>query len=534
MRYKLTLFLLGCNIIVFCLVHYMDKRADSARRLEEQSTLVLRPGSIEQADSLELSGHGVPTPWRLQRQDGRWLMVEPQTWPVNPFAVENILDQLRFMRMETSFAVSEIESSGMTLADYGLDNPSVVLKIGSASGQALLRIGAPTRVGGRLYVLSDDGTRAFVTSRDILSALLVDLDKLRNLQVFDIPPYSVGSISVQRADGARLRLNKTDGRWHFESPIRVGADSDAVDAFIASLTGIRIRTFAQQDPAAQGLLSPRLRIGIESPEKRLSLLIGAPTGDGGVFAKLDNSPEVFTVDESLVDMLSRMQEQLRERRFSRFGQTPPDRVTVSLDGQGATLQRLETGDWQVLISGEGEGVTTWKADKAVITTMLEALDMMQALRFVSDAPSEADLEGFGFNQPQRKVQLQFGGHSRTLVFGDLEPRTRGVYVKIADEPFVYEVGAAVLDKLSPLPLFYRSRELETLPPAARITHLRLVRLSDGAAVLDEGPALGEGWEGILNSPDDSATPPSPPCWTSPAPDAPENSYRGASARTPCT
>lgn len=496
MRFKLTLLLFLFNIALFLTLFYMDKTEDTARAFAETNSLVLKPGSVEQADTLELDGPGAPAHWLVQHEGQDWRMVRPQQWPVNAFAITNILDQLRFLRMETRFPVSDIESTGMTLADYGLDNPSVILRIGAEGKTTLLRIGAPTKVGARLYVLSPDGESVFVTSRDILRALLVGLDDLRDGRIFDIPSFMVTSLSMQRADGAKVRLTKLGIGWEFESPIRVDADSAAVDSLLAEMESLKVRAFISADPAAQGLLSPRLRIGIESAEDRQSLLIGSDAGNGLVYAKLENSPEVFTMDAPIVERFQKAQEDLRERYFSRLNKNKLGEIRVTMNGQTATLQKLETGEWQVLRQSPDQGIQTWKADPDIVRDLIDSVNDLYAIRFVSDAPSEADLESYGFKNPQREVTLT-AKSTTSIVVGGREEKLGGVYIRTASDPFVYETASGILEKLNPTALHYRTRELESLPPAASVTGLTLTRLADGVAVVTAAPTENQDWDAAI-------------------------------------
>lgn len=483
MRFKLTILLLLLNAALLLTLFYMDKSADSARAFAQNSSLVLKPGSIEKADSLELDGPGAPAHWLVTRTGTDWRMSRPQQWPVNAYAVRNMLDQLRFLRMETRFPVEDIKSTGMTLADYGLDNPSVVLKIGAEGRETLLRIGTPTKVGARLYVLSPDGKNVYVTSRDVLRALLVSLNDLRDPRIFNIPSFTATSLSMQRADGARVRLTKLGIGWEFESPIRVDADGMAVDSLLAEMENLKVKDFVAADTAAQGLLAPRLRIGLESSDNRQSLLIGSDAGNGAVYAKLENSPEVFTLDASIMDRFQKAQEDLRERHFSRLNKQALGEIRVSMAGRTATLQKLETGEWQVVRQNSAQGIQTWKADPVVVKDLIDGVNDLYAIRFVSDAPSEADLDTYGLKNPQLQVAFQTAKASTVLYIGAREEKFGGVYVKTASDPFVYEVALNVLEKLNPAALHYRARELESLPPAARISSLTLTRLADNAKIV---------------------------------------------------
>ncbi len=502
MRLKLTLLLLLLNAALFTTLYYLERHADARRSFDEQSSLVLPSGAVEEADAIELSGPGVRQGWRIERKQAGWLVDEPVQWPANHFAVESILNQLRFMRWETRFPVEDVERSGRTLADYGLDNPPVVLTLRHGERATELRMGAATQIGNRLYLLSPDSGEVLVVPRDVLRSVLLGIDDLRSSNVFEMPASQVRSLAVQREGGVRARLIRRDAGWEFESPIRVAANDAAVESLFAELLSIQVQRFIQPDLAQQGLLSPRARVTVEGTNTRQTLLVGGPgTLPGRVFAKLEDSPEVFSIDALTLDRLLNVQEALRERSINRFDSTAITEVAIAAGEQSALLQKLETGEWQVLRGGDDGRMETWRADATVVRRLLEQLDGLRALRFVSDAPSSADLATFGLVNPQRRVTMKIGAQTRVLLLGDSVAEPRSVYARIEGEPFVYEVPGEILNVLRPVPLHYRSREFDSLPAAARIGSIRLTDLADGAPLLDleAGP---DGWTPLVKTLDE--------------------------------
>lgn len=506
MRLKLTLILLLLNVLLFGGLFYLDKHSDAQRGLDSQSTLVLPSGLVEDASTVELRGPAVRNGWRLEHAQGGWRLVQPVEWPANRFAVESILNQLRFMRWETRFPVADVETSGRTLADYGLETPSVVLEIHHAGQDTVLRMGAPTQIGNRLYLLSPGGDEIYVVPRDLLRAVMLDLQDLRSAAVFALPPYQVRSLAVQREGGARARLVRRGEGWEFESPVRVAANRGAVESLFTELLGLDVQEFVQPDLAQQGLLSPRVRVTVEGVDTRQTLLLGSASPvEGRVYARLEDSPEVFTVDTAILDRLLDVQEALRERRFNQFDTAALTEVRIAMGDKSAVLQKLETGDWQVMRGDGADGVQTWAADVDVMKRLITQLADLHAIRFVSDAPSSADLANYGFGNPQRRVTLKTGGQTRVLLLGDMLPGPRTVYARLEADPFVYEVPGEILNILRPTPLHYRSRELESLPAAARVDSLRLLDLETGAPVIDLAAAAG-GWGPVIKDlPADNAT-----------------------------
>lgn len=501
MRLKLTLALLLLNIVLFGAIIYLDKTADSERSFEEKLSLVLAPGLIDQAKALEVEGVGIPVNWRLERVGSAWKLVEPIQWRANDYAVESILSQLRGLRWETRFSVEDVERAGRSLADYGLESPRGLLRIEQQDGRTVtLQLGAPTQIGNRLYLLAEGKNEVLVVGRELLRTLSLSLEELRNPAIFTIQPYEVRSVAIQSDAGARVRLVKRDeSRWEFESPIRVAASAGAVNSLISELLGVDVRKFVNPDLAEQGLVTPRMRLVVETGDTRQTLLLGQndASSPGQVFAKLEDSSAVFTAPAELVERLQGAQEGLRERYFFDFDAQRLNEIQISVSKREVTLQKLETGGWQVIRQGEGGNLEAWPADPEVMERLVVTLANLYTMRFVSDAPAEADLASFGFNSPQRRVVVRVGDQTRTLLLGDYVPSRHTVFAKRVAEPFVYEVSAAILDQLQTAPLYYRLRVLETLPPAARVVSLRLSRVSQEQPLLEVALPQGSSWESVL-------------------------------------
>jgi hypothetical protein len=70
---------------------------------------------------------------------------------------------------------------------------------------------------------------------------------------------------------------------------------------------------------------------------------------------------------------------------------------------------------------------------------------LNARKIQSDAPTDADLENWGFNQPAREVLLTFSPgaechhHAPKLQIGVTTPRDDRAYARLAGERFVYAV-----------------------------------------------------------------------------------------------
>lgn len=529
MRTKVTLVLILLNLVLFGYIFYYEIH-------DPPANLTKRVLGAEAAaiDSFVRTGPSSATV-RAEKKGDSWWLTQPYEWPANSTAISRILNELQYLEHETSFAVAELAKNGQSLADYGLAEPALSLTFTSGGKSYELKIGAGTRIGNRLYVLSADGSRIHVVGRSLVDSLDRPLADLRSPTIFTVPVFEVRSLGLQTAAPANLkvRLRRDGSRWAFETPILARASKAEVEGAIAGLNGLRASTFFEtQDPAIEraGLDNAAMRVTLEGNLRRETLLIGeaVPAAAGAKpdpeneihFARIEDKTVVFTVSlpTKLLNDLRNAQDRLREKRILDFEPRNVNAITIVSPGQpeirlqGAEPAAIraaasaapatpatpapaaEHETWQLVTrSSAGQAPQTVAADAAVVQELLQKLQLLQATRFQSDAPSAADLENWGFNRPEREITLSLdtgggpagtGQSTVTLQFG-ANPNEPGVaYARLANAPFVYQVGSEAVDLAPRSPLYYRQRLIRELPAGAKIVGLKLVDQSTDRVVYE--------------------------------------------------
>ncbi len=519
MRSKVTVVLLFLNVVLFYYIFQFEQKWRAERAQLEARRRVLPPEAAT-IERFVRTSVNAPTLSAEKRTDNWWL-TQPIEWPANPNAISRILNELQFLEHETSFAVDDLEKGGQSLADYGLAEPALVFTFTSGGRDFSLKIGDRTEIGNRLYILSPDGARIHVVNRSVADSLGLATAQLRAETIFTVPIFEVRSLALQTAPPANLkiRLRREGARWGFETPILARANKNAVEVSLNALNSLTAKRFVEpRDPDADrtGLDSPQLRVTLEGNARRETLLIGAPTGqitpprDGEsagtslveVYAKFEDKSAVFVtaVPAALLDILRSGQETLRDPRVLEF-----EAATVSSFSFAApnrpefNLQRLESPTereaWQLIVrNGPGQAPLTLPADTAVVQDFLKRLHLLSATSFLSDSPSAAELENYGFNRPEREITLSLttGGGPRanepssvTLQIG-ARPGERGMaYARVTHAPFVYQIAPDLLTDIPTVARYFRQRLLSELPEGTHVTALTLTDLSTNAVLLQK-------------------------------------------------
>lgn len=509
MRTKVTLVLVFLNVVLFYYIFHYEAKWKAERAQFEARRRVLGPEAAA-IDTFTRSGKSSPAV-RAEKRNDSWWLTRPYDWPANANAVSRILNELQFLEHETSFAVADLPKSGQSLADYGLADPAFTFAFTSAGKTYELKIGDDTKIGHRLYVLSPDGARIHVVGRSLIDNLGLALDQLRSESIFTVPVFEVRSLGLQTAAPANLkvRLRREGARWAFETPILARANKGEVDNTVNALNALLAKKFYDPaDPKLEkaGLDAPTLRITLEGNARRETLLLAAASPDGGYFAKVEDKAAIFNVavPADLLERLRNAQETLRDKRILDFEAKAVTALTLVAPGQPElSLQRLEgaagASSWQLVTRGAtGQAPQTLPADAAVLQDLLQRLELFSAQKFLSDAPSAADLENYGFNRPERELTLNLntGGGPRstdasTLVLQlGIKPDERAsAYARVANAPFVYQVDPEVLELTPVLARHFRQRLLRELPEGAHITGLKLTELAPATVVFEASNAV---------------------------------------------
>jgi hypothetical protein len=558
MRTKVTLVLLFLNVVLFFFIFTFVRKWQTDRIWEESRRRVLGPEAAA-IQSLEISGGRLAEPVRIEKRPDGWMLTKPIEWPANPHAISRMLNELMFLEHETSFLVKDLPTSGLSLADYGLDKPKLTLTFtaGLAGGPPahdtaatplktiVLRVGDTTKVGNRLYVLSPDGERIHVVGRSLADSLALTLDQLRADTIFSVPLFEVRSFNLQTAAPAnlRIRLRREGALWSFEAPILTRANRTEVELAINGLNALRTQSFV--DPAAvpsdqTGLANPALRLTLEGNGRRETLLLGTAVAAAGaearppaagsasseapseasteLYAKMEDRAPLFTVafPDRLFAILRNAQEELRDKHLLSFDPRALTSITlVAPNRPELTLQRLETGrqpldtdPWQIVTRAANQAPQTLPADLLRVQRIIQQLYLLQAQRFLRDAPQAVELENWGFNRPEREITLTFAARGTpaagppssaaaaavTLLIGVASERENRAYAKLANEPFVYLVDPEILRETPVTVNYYRDRLLRELPAGARITGLVLTDTATKAELFSRQLAGGETWD----------------------------------------
>jgi hypothetical protein len=426
----------------------------------------------------------------IRRRDNKWRLETPIKDQADSALVETLLSDLENWQKEGTISGKEIDSDKGKLAEYGLNNPKLKLKLLGHDKPPEILFGKDAAMESRMYVRFQNSKETFLAGQSVKKDIDKKPEEFRDRKLTDLSNAQVRRL-VLKTPAGEIELEKKDTHWEILKPLRARADDQKVNDLISQVTSARIGEFVAEDRGdlrPYGLAEPRGSITLfdQEPKKDQKVEIGesikvAGREDKGQTLQIGATPEkqkdqvyvrfaprgsVYTLPKKLDEILNAKPADLRDNHLVPIDTNILDRITIDAPGKTKTVLARKDGNWTIA------NRNNVLANSGTVRGMIEALQNERVTKFVEDVAS--NLPKYGLDKPQ--LQLTFSSFASentaetkageqpfaTIAFGKDEGDQ--VYARLTDEPFVVAVRRGLLDQISPDPLRWQDLSIFKYKP----------------------------------------------------------------------
>jgi hypothetical protein len=427
----------------------------------------------------------------IRRQDNKWRLETPIKDQADSALVETLLSDLENWQKDGTIPAKEIDSDKSKIAEYGLNNPKLKLKLLGHDRPPEILFGKDAAMEGRMYVRFQNSKETFLAGQSVKKDIDKKPEEFRDRKLTDLSNAQVRRV-VLKTPAGEIELEKKDTHWEILKPLRARADDEKVNDLISQVTSARIGEFVAEDRGdlrPYGLAEPRGSITLFDQEqqkkdqkveigksikvagrdeKGQTLQIGAITEKDKEQAYVRFAPRgsVYTLPKKLGEILNTKPADLRDNHLVRIDTNILDRITIDAPGKSKTILARKDANWTI------NNRNNTPADSGAVQRMIDAVQNEQVTKFVEDVAS--NLPKYGLDKPQ--LQLTFSSFASentaeskageqpfaTIAFGKDEGDN--VYARLTDEPFVVAVRRVLLDQIPSDPLRWQDLSIFKFKP----------------------------------------------------------------------
>ena len=185
---------------------------------------------------------------------------------------------------------------------------------------------------------------------------------LRDTRAFSLDPDLVSRAHFQTPGGV-YEVVRDGLKWHLVQPIKERADAREVLTLLGQLKDERVASFhkeAVDDPTIYGFDNPDYKVVLHLKDNEVpnTLLLGKRVPNDRQklwYGRVMSRPQVFIVEQLLVEALDIPLSRLRYKRVFEFDRIGVDRVRLSYRDSVVNCTKNDDGSWQVVM-GDGRVV----------------------------------------------------------------------------------------------------------------------------------------------------------------------------------
>ncbi len=426
----------------------------------------------------------------IRRRQNKWRLETPIKDQADGAVVENLLSDLENWQKEGTIPAKDIDTDKSKLAEYGLSNPKLKLKLLGREKPPEILFGKDAALEGRMYVRFQNSKETYLATQSVRKDIDKKPEEFRDKKLTDVATAQVRRITLKTPAG-EMELEKRGEHWDILKPLRARADDGKVGDLISQITSARIQQFVADDRGdlrPYGLAEPRGSITLYDQEQKKDQKVELGesikvfgTEDKGQTLQIGSVPEkekdqvyvrfaprgsVYTLPKKVEEIVNTKPADLRDNHLVRIDTNILDRITIDTPGKAKTVLGRKDGNWTIA------GRNNAPADSRAIRRLIDTLQNERVTRFVEDVAS--NLPKYGLDKPT--IQLTFSSFASentaeskageqsfaALAFGKAEGDN--VYARLADEPFVVAVHRGLVDQISPDPLQWQDLSIFKFKP----------------------------------------------------------------------
>lgn len=247
---------------------------------------------------------GTKGEFALAKKVEDWFVEEPKADRANQSEVLGMLSTIHNMT-----AQHFVEEPSLDLGRYGLDQPRLRLSLSTGEGGREVFFGDKREGKDEVYMTLDSKEKVYTVYESVFKELDKDLFALRSKEVIPFSRDKVAKLQIRNIEENWTFFKAGEDEWRLKEPAEGKVRAEAVKDYLTTLNYLRARGFADDSPedkSRRGLETPTLKISLQTESgEDLGTLVSARTAGGEYYAKREDSPTVYVIEEVSYDQLNK-------------------------------------------------------------------------------------------------------------------------------------------------------------------------------------------------------------------------------------
>jgi len=382
-----------------------------------------------------------------------WQIVDPLRYPADVAVLRTLLNE--FATLSPARTVAD---SAADLSEYGLDFPSVTVKVSSGlSAPNVLLVGDLNPTGSSYYAAAQGSQRVFFISRGTNNHFRKSVEALRDRLLVHFDKDKVDEFVIQKR-GERI-VGKLDsiGTWRIHEPFKLPAERNEAISLIGNMHAVKALTFVDDAPKSlkpYGLDRPAVTATVKSRDGQINQTISLGNVEGNsIYILSSERKTVYSVSSDFLSQINRDSELFRRKTAFSFRSYEVPKMSMQLGDESVSLVKRSFEDWRMTSPFD------MRANDHMINSLLDSLEVMWVRNYIP--ASAANVKRYGLDRAPIKLSLIIENRPvpQDILIGAASEDGRTIYVQDPLEEWIYEVSSTGVKNIPATALDVRDKKI---------------------------------------------------------------------------
>ncbi|MDF2522384.1 MAG: hypothetical protein K0R31_25 [Clostridiales bacterium] len=383
-----------------------------------------------------------------------WILTSPAGFKADNSKIQDIATKLVSLNAE-----KVIDENAADLAQFGFKNNNVI-EVQYEGGSKAVELGDKTQTKDAYYLREKSSNKVYTVSTSIGDSFTTDRNSLRDKTLYTLNFEKSKSLTLLKGDNIAFSVRKNDvNDWSITAPIEGIADYSKISPILDIISrNSSIVNFIEEKPSdldKYGLKKPAYTIEFETDAGKTKLLIGDSKEKGKeIYAKLDSSSEVVTLNESAFTFLDKPMREIMQEAAYAVNIQNVSKVAVNMDGSTTsadiTIDKEDESKDKFIVNGKDASALKDNKGELLFKSYYEALSgvTMDQLDFNAKPSGSAEITfTYTLNKAPGTMKVEFIPKDSNYYYVVRNDKYTGMLVAKSKFDGLREAGKKLLDAL---------------------------------------------------------------------------------------
>jgi len=278
---------------------------------------------------------------KIKKFGENWRILEPFEDESDNSTIKSMISTLTNTKVERT-----VEDEAKNLTVYGLDAPTIKIKIKTEDKESKILLGKDTPVGYNSYLQIEGSKKVVIVSKSLKNTFDKKISDLRNKKILSLAQHEVNEVEINTPKENIVFKKEKNDTWLL-AKTNIPVDSTKWNNTFNAIMDLKATNFIdgkEKNLASFGLLNPFAKIYISDTKKKKKEVLLLGKTKEKYYAKASEKKVIYEINKDLFDKILKPSTDYQSKKIARFDRFSVKKIKLERSNEPLMFEK-KNSDW---------------------------------------------------------------------------------------------------------------------------------------------------------------------------------------------